>query len=416
MLRIDYWALSFLLFLTWGGGARGAERAGDDSNALLPADFLLADVAFLHQTLEAVHPDLYARVARPEIAQQRRELETKLSTGLTKREFYRLTASFVKQFDDDHTLVEAPDGVEPIEPAVVHRYRWKFQVLEGNVGYIDFAYMTDRAAWRTFLAKTFQTIRERELSGLIVDLRTNTGGDSSLADELLAYLTDKPYRPTAQKKWRFSTQWISQLPTADPFGLEDGDPAIEPPADYRDLFRQTPPLALRRLFHDRALPRERAILERHAPHWLDTTATASPENEVLTLGFSELHKPPTVALRFTGPTCFLIGPTTFSSGVVLANIVEDFQLAPLIGEETKPCNQFGEPYQFSLPHSGLKVAVATAQFVRANGDATNFRGALPTIPSKTRPESLAASDETLTIAKNWIKTAVATPAGPLPQN
>jgi hypothetical protein len=416
MLRTRYWAASITLCCAFFGWAQGAAPSHNNSAALLPVDQLRRDAAFLQQTLEAVHPNLYFHLAKPDAVQRRKELEAQLAGGLTTADFYRLAATFVKQFGDDHTLVEAPDGVKSIEPEVVHRYRWKFQVLEGNIGYLDLAYMTDLADWQAFLAKTFQTIREQRLSGLVVDLRTDTGGDSRLGDDLLAYLTDKPYRSIAQKKWRFSAQWVSQLSTADPWGLEAGDPAVEPPPDFRALLRQNPPLALRRLLHDRAPPTERAILARYAPHWLDTSAPKQPENEFLTLDFSALFEPTKDgALRFTGPTCFLIGPTTFSSGVFLANTIEDFHLFPLIGAETKPCNQFGEPYRFKLPNSGLEVAVATAQYVRANGDASNPRGALPTIVvNASTSEERGAADETLSVARNWIKTALPNPTTAFP--
>src|SRR5262249_48298622 len=93
---------------------------------------------------------------------------------------------------------------------------------------------------------------------------------------------------------------------------------------------------------------------------------------------------------FTGGVCVLIGRQTFSSAVDLADGIKTYHLATLVGEETggRP-NGFGEAYQFLLPNSQLIASVASALFVRANGDTTDHRGVLPDIPAG--PSALSAS-------------------------
>jgi hypothetical protein len=109
-------------------------------------------------------------------------------------------------------------------------------------------------------------------------------------------------------------------------------------------------------------------------------------------------------LRFDGPVCFLIGNSTFSSAMMLANAVADFKLATLIREETgDPPTAFGELYTFTLPHSRFTINVSTAHFVRANGDATDQRPVLPDI-KVLPPEGDWAQqlDAVLEYAKKWV--------------
>ncbi len=75
---------------------------------------------------------------------------------------------------------------------------FSFRRLEGDVGYLEFRRMRDYSAFESFLAKTFQDIRQKPIVGLIVDLRRNSGGSTSLGDLLLSYITNKPYRMIAR--------------------------------------------------------------------------------------------------------------------------------------------------------------------------------------------------------------------------
>jgi C-terminal processing protease CtpA/Prc len=264
--------------------------------------------------------------------------------------------------------------------------------------------MGDQASWQAFLKQTFTTIKNERLAGLVIDLRTNTGGDSRLGDDLLAYLTEKSYRSITRKDWRFSPPYVAQLNPVDPWGFALGNADEEPPADFKALLAQRPPIVLRTALRDRAPLQVKRILERHAPHWLQTDQTSVDETEILTLEFTTPTTPPAeMPLRFRGSVVFLIGPDTFSSAVILANTVEDFHLAPLIGEETKPCNQFGEPCFLELPNSRLRLAIATAQYVRANGDASSRHGVLPSIVvSPSEPSMDPSRDAVLLRAQEFI--------------
>lgn len=236
---------------------------------------------------------------------------------------------------------------------------YEFRTLPGRVGYIDFRSMSDRDAFEEFLEATFERIQAEQISGLIVDLRNNGGGDSQLGDDLLAYLNAKPYRMAARKEWRASDEyraflltrlspWIRWLPLAwvHPMG--------------RQLFG--------------AETGESVVFE---------SELEEPE--------SDEDKPD----RFHGPCVFLIGPRTFSSALMLADAVATYDLATVMGEETSECpTGFGEVMAFVLPNSQLTVQVSSARFVRASGDEKDLGGVRPDIEVKQNPADLRIGIDT----------------------
>ena len=92
--------------------------------------------------------------------------------------------------------------------------------------------------------------------------------------------------------------------------------------------------------------------------------------------------------------------------MMLANAIEDYHLATLIGEPTaSPPNYFGEVLAFHLRRTRLEADVSTARFVRANGDATNTNPVMPDIVvHQSVDEWLRDEDAVLRRALAWIAT------------
>ena len=232
---------------------------------------------------------------------------------------------------------------------------YSYDILAGGIGYLNFRSMGgDKAAFEAFLDVTFKLIKAERVKGLIVDLRENGGGNSALGESLLSYITNQPYKMEGRKEWKAS------------------------PA-YRDFLK---------------------TMSWYHP---DARFLAAKDGEIVVLK-DEMIQPANNPLRFDGPVCFLIGHSTFSSAMMVANAVGDFKLATLIGEETgDPPTAFGELYTFKLPHSQFTVNVSSAHFVRANGDATNQRPVQPDIKIVRTEDDLAKqSDPVLDYAKKWV--------------
>jgi hypothetical protein len=412
-------ALAFALFLS-----TLRLSAAETNNFILQPEQMKEDVRFLMQTMEQVHPKLYYKTSRGEISRQLAALNARLTNPLARLDFYYTLAPFAYAFQDDHTVLYTPIGAKPApRPDGVNieipDYKWKFRIVDGNIGYLDFVRMSNLDEFRAFLAATFAAIKDKQLDGLIIDLRKNDGGDSSLGDALLDYVNDKPYSPISRKELRFSRQFISTIPRffKDIWVAEPDDQIKQfcfsnPPPMVKNLFAQNPCPELKTYLAQNAPVWMKNYLQQYAPHWLDPAHSPGTQTEILFQEYNDLRQPPNpYPLRFHGPVCFLIGPVTFSSAVILGNSVQDFHLATLIGEESHPCNQFGEPYNYTLPNSHLYGCVAAAQYVRANGDAKDPHGIIPDLEVKqTKADTEKGLDTVLEAAKRWVREHPRAPA------
>ena len=235
---------------------------------------------------------------------------------------------------------------------------YRFTRLDNNVGYLDFKTMSvPYEPFTKFLEETFAGIKENPVSGLIIDLRRNGGGNSLLGYSLLTYITDKPFRMGAGSKWKVSEEY-RQLNLADLTATAEKSKYVK---KYLSL----------------------------------------PAGEILPQE-SQPEKPKNNHLRFKGKVCVLIGPNTFSSANMTANAVQDFNLATLIGEASgEPANDYGELYKGVLPNTKISFVTSSKMFVRANGDAFDKNPVLPHIAVKQNPAS--DKDDVLNFAIEWIK-------------
>lgn len=212
----------------------------------------------------------------------------------------------------------------------------------------------DGVAFRRRLEAIFEQIASDAPRALVVDLRRNGGGNSGRGEELLDYLTDRPYRSFAEKRWKVSAacqRWHRANGTV-------------------------PSASIRRYL------------------------AAQPGEEIRIA--NPLRNPRVSRLTFRGPVAVLIGPETFSSGVILANAVGDFGLATLVGRPTaEPATGHGEICETLLPHSGITLTAPSALLVRANGDASDRNPVQPDILVH-HGAGAAAEDPDLAAVRAWL--------------
>ena len=238
---------------------------------------------------------------------------------------------------------------------------FSFRMLDGGVGLLrwDAMPMTARKSWEDFLAKTFQELQTSRATGLIVDMRLNGGGDSSLAAPLFAYITDKPFRFSGGKRWRVSQEYEQFFDSCMQWWVR-----ILPWKQF-----VSPALASIKVGEERVFTNEPYTLQPLEP-------------------------------RFRGSVCVLIGRRTFSSAMMTSDAIKTFGLAHVIGEPTGGVpNDLGECGYQRLPNSGIVVAFCTALFIRADGDETNRD---PVMPDEVVP-SEPGRDAPLEAAVRWVK-------------
>lgn len=208
------------------------------------------------------------------------------------------------------------------------RKLYEYRVLDGNIALIEFNSFSDFEGFQSFLDKTFKDINEKGINNLIIDLRANGGGNSSLGDLLVEYIYDGAYKSVSKMDIKVSKEIIDFY--KENYGLGEEDIKFF----------------------------QKKIGELH-------TTKLEPKR---------YYKENAV---FRGDTYFLIGKNTFSSAVMLASTVKDYNIGYLIGEETGGlATHYGDIYSFSLPNTKLFVGVSHKYFTRPNGLDTG-RGVLP---------------------------------------
>jgi C-terminal processing protease CtpA/Prc len=84
------------------------------------------------------------------------------------------------------------------------------------------------------------------------------------------------------------------------------------------------------------------------------------------------YKQPTYhAGKFYGKVYLLINANTFSTALGFATVIKDYNIATIIGEQTKAeVNEFGDIFPFDLPKSRLWVWCSAKRYIRPSGELT----------------------------------------------
>lgn len=260
------------------------------------------------------------------------------------------------EFTTDGYTYQQTDSISKLIVAELSVPTKPFSVsfLENNIALIEFNNMNGklRDSFDVFLRSTFQQIREKNTTGLIIDLRKNGGGDSGLGDMLIGYISGRRYRNASGMKIRISSHskaYAILVGAEDPFREKKNG----------------------KLYYYKS---------------------------------TRLVEPAKNDLRYTGKTAVLIGTGTFSSANMLTNAIKDYQLATLIGESTaEPANDFGEIFPFMLPHTCIVATASIKMFLRANGDEKDFTGIKPDIEAANTLEDIQQKkDRVMERAVQWV--------------
>jgi len=184
-----------------------------------------------------------------------------------------------------------------IDASFDEQYRLDFQADGSAVLTVAWFAPADPARVLAFTRSAFATLRERGTRELTIDISANGGGDDAVwLEGLMPYLATQPYRTGST---------------------------------YR-----------------------KKVLETNA-------ATGEQAGQVVRGEIATWHPPqPDNPLRFKGRVRVAIGPATYSSAVLFANVMRDFGFATLVGTGGAARRaQSGGVRNFTLPHSGLTVSV-----------------------------------------------------------
>ena len=298
---------------------------------------LRRDFEFIVQTIQDVHPNPHIHISEAELEQLQAQVENQLDEPLTAQAFYEVAGSYVNGLEDSHTfmLLESTLNADSLEYRVDQSRERRAYTQINGVGVLDLPsfWLTpneqDEAReleeFSDFFEESFKRFSDKGVTRLVIDLRNNSGGNSSVGDALTAYITDEPYRMFASSEVKVSQQLIDWWERV----------GMETPEDFSERI-----------------------------------------GEKVVETFS-LESPPPIPLRFEGEVFVLTSQGTASSAMDFAAVVKDFQIGTIVGEETGDLpTHVGDSIIFTLPTTGLELRVSHKYFVRP-GDFDDGRGVLP---------------------------------------
>ena len=198
---------------------------------------------------------------------------------------------------------------------------YSFEIIEGNIGYIELKAFDDLDKFKLFMNDTFEKIKENKINDIIIDIRKSSGGDTRVANEFMQYLSQFNFFPFETGLLKISNYLIERNPDLDT---------------------------------TKYAPHSLAIDENH-----DTIA---------------LRENP---LRFAGNIYVLTSGYTFSTALDFTQMVRCFTNGKIIGSETGGRTiSFGSPVSVSLPETGIDIKISQKKFVNPCGIPSD-RGLIP---------------------------------------
>lgn len=190
-----------------------------------------------------------------------------------------------------------------------------------QVGIMDFRSFENQDKMKTFADSMFTTIRKRGIRDLIIDIRENGGGASTVGDILLQYFTPKPFIQMEKVLIRITPT------TRRLMWYGDMTPGIYYHVTPEDKFHK--PLSREEGFYD-------------------------------------------------GKVWLLTSNKTFSSAGSFAWAAQVFGASTLVGETTGGMNvAYGDVLGYNLPVSGITCGISYKRFWKHNADENDIHGAIP---------------------------------------
>ena len=198
----------------------------------------------------------------------------------------------------------------------------------GGVAYFRYPAFNYSEKEKAAVDGIFADLKKKGARQLIIDIRGNGGGNSSMGDHIMSYLTDRPVRSFSRVQEKISDEVLADR-------------------RYREMLG--PAAALRGL--------------------------------VVTTREEELKRPKPENF-YDGRAYLLVDNGTFSSATDFASMFRDYERGVILGYETgglPTC--FGDVFSLTLPNSGIKFGVSYKRFYAPRpkpGD--DEHGLLPDVP------------------------------------
>lgn len=194
---------------------------------------------------------------------------------------------------------------------------------QNNVAIMDFREFADTEKMEHFADSMFTDLTNRKISNLIIDIRNNGGGVSTVGDVLLRYISPEPFIQMDKALVRISPLTIKLM----------GDDGIEPMFVFQEA---------------------------------DSTHYIKPRS------IEEGH--------YTGNVYLLTSNKTFSAAGSFAWTFKECGMGKVIGEETGGMNvSYGDIVMYTLPISKLRSSISFKRFWQVRANENYIHGTIPDI-------------------------------------
>ena len=194
---------------------------------------------------------------------------------------------------------------------------------KNNVAIMDFREFSDVERMESFADSMFTALRKNKIGNLIIDLRKNGGGNSSVGDRLLRYITPEPYMQM--------------------------DKALVKITPLTKKLMKAPDIVPTFMFWE-----------------------ATPDQYIVPRTANEGH--------YDGNVYLLTSNKTFSSAGSFAWAFKECGMGTVIGEETGGMNVcFGDVLSYRMPVSRLQCSVSFKRFWQFHADENDIHGTIPDI-------------------------------------
>lgn len=210
--------------------------------------------------------------------------------------------------------------------------KYNYKIVNSKYALLTFNSFFDIKEFTVFLKKMFSDLKAKHIQNLIIDIRSNGGGNSLLGSELLSYFINKPFYQFDKAILKYSE--ISK----------------------QDFFKST---------------------QNTDKQKLEYMNKKNGSSEIKDLS-QELVSPKNKEEQYSGKVYLLTSPYTFSSATDFTNAFKYYKVGEVIGEETggilvSP----GDVVTTYLPNSKLELSITTSKYYSIGAKENDNRGVIP---------------------------------------
>ena len=215
----------------------------------------------------------------------------------------------------------------------------------GSMAYMTVSTFTNGNRLKAFFRNSFRYLDNAKIKNLVIDVRTNGGGNVGLSNKLTQYLADHKFK------------------------IADSLYAVRKMSKY-----------------------ERHIQNSLAEFFFMSFMTRKRKDGMYHFGYFERHYfKPVVHHRYTGNVYILTGGNSFSATTLLVNAVKGQANVKIVGEETGG-GAYGNTAWFipdaTLPNTGIRFRLPKFHMVMNKSYPKNGRGILPDIEVKPTVDAI----------------------------